>query len=286
MVRLTEIELGEPDVNKFTALARQPRTASSLSEATDGDLDRSLRQRELRRPSGFEDELRVTLPGPTGTWGALTLSPAANSPHFTTADVRFVASLAVPLADGVRRAMLLGDTADTDIDTGLLVLAADGSVEMTNREADRWLDSLGAGDRCLPVAIRAVAQRARCAASRADAGHGLARVRVRTLAGPWVVVRGSLLGGGPGAHMAVMLESAGKPELAPLIADTYAFTERERRVTELVARGYSTREIADRLHLSDYTVQDHLKSIFEKSGTGSRGKLVARLFIDHYAPLL
>jgi hypothetical protein len=53
-----------------------------------------------------------------------------------------------------------------------------------------------------------------------------------------------------------------------------------------VARGLPTSEIAGRLHLSAYTVQDHLKSIFEKSGTGSRGDLVARLFFDHYAPRL
>ena len=68
--------------------------------------------------------------------------------------------------------------------------------------------------------------------------------------------------------------------------DAYGFTERERLVTELVAQGYSTREIAGRLHLSAYTVQDHLKTIFEKSGTSSRGDLVARLFFDHYAPRL
>jgi DNA-binding CsgD family transcriptional regulator len=86
--------------------------------------------------------------------------------------------------------------------------------------------------------------------------------------------------------VAILLEEARAPELAPLIAEAYGFTERERRVTELVAQGFPTSEIAGRLHMSAYTVQDHLKSIFEKSGTGSRGELVARLFFGHYAPRL
>ena len=85
---------------------------------------------------------------------------------------------------------------------------------------------------------------------------------------------------------AVILEAPRAPELAPLIADLYGLTERERAVTQLVAQGLSTNDIGDRLFLSPYTVQDHLKSIFEKVGVGSRGEVVARLFFDHYAPKL
>ena len=74
------------------------------------------------------------------------------------------------------------------------------------------------------------------------------------------------------------------PEFASLIADAYGLTGRERRVTELVAQGLSTNDIGQPLHLACYTFQDHQKSIFDKTGTGSQGELVARLYFDHYVP--
>ena len=83
-----------------------------------------------------------------------------------------------------------------------------------------------------------------------------------------------------------MLEAARPAEMAPLMAAAYGLTGSERRITELVAQGLTTRQIAHRLHVSAYTVQDHLKSIFAKSGTGSRGDLIAPLFFDHYATSL
>ena len=59
--RMTEIEVAEVDFNKFADLASASRPAASLSEATEGNLDRSLRQRELRGPNGLGDELRAAL---------------------------------------------------------------------------------------------------------------------------------------------------------------------------------------------------------------------------------
>jgi DNA-binding CsgD family transcriptional regulator len=164
---------------------------------------------------------------------------------------------------------------------GFLVLAPDGTMEMANRDADHWLGALGVDSTsALPAAVVAVADRARSGDGR------LATARVRSPDGPGITVRGSLLGDGPDARVAIHLEAARAPELAPLIAATWGLTERERNVTELVARGHTTSEIASHLEVSAYTVQDHLKAIFEKSGTGSRGELVARLFLDHQRPKL
>jgi DNA-binding NarL/FixJ family response regulator len=52
----------------------------------------------------------------------------------------------------------------------------------------------------------------------------------------------------------------------------------------LLARGLTNPQIAATLVLSPYTVQDHIKSLFEKTGVGSRQELVARVFLEDYMP--
>ena len=87
MARMAEIEVGEQDFNKFPALARAPRPAATLSDATGGDLDRSLRHRELRRPSGLGDELRAALVAESVAWGGLTLEQSRRSMELFAAEV-------------------------------------------------------------------------------------------------------------------------------------------------------------------------------------------------------
>jgi DNA-binding NarL/FixJ family response regulator len=279
--RPAEIELHESDVNEFRQLAASGRPAARMSDAT-GNHGGSRRHRELIRRHGFGDELRAVCVGDSGMWGAIVMRRERAAPNFTGRDVDLLASLAddgYPELQRVRLERDLSANAD-DRDSGLLLLDDEDDIEMANAAAAAWLQDLRDHERQLPLVVTAVADRARAIA----AGHSdvAATARGRTASGRWVLVRGSVLRNGTHTRTAVTLDPARAPELAELIADAHGLTARERHVTELVAQGLATAAIAARLHLSTYTVQDHLKATFEKLDVSSRGELVARLFVDHH----
>jgi DNA-binding CsgD family transcriptional regulator len=56
-----------------------------------------------------------------------------------------------------------------------------------------------------------------------------------------------------------------------------SLTPAERRVAELVAEGLRNREVAERLFLTEKTVEFHLRNVFRKLGVRSRAQLAARL---------
>jgi DNA-binding CsgD family transcriptional regulator len=57
-----------------------------------------------------------------------------------------------------------------------------------------------------------------------------------------------------------------------------SLSETEHRVAELVARGHSNKEVAERLYMSHRTVGSHLYRIFPKLGLRSRVQLARLVF--------
>jgi DNA-binding CsgD family transcriptional regulator len=60
------------------------------------------------------------------------------------------------------------------------------------------------------------------------------------------------------------------------VARVVGLSERETELLLHLVGGSDTHALARRLFLSEHTVQDHLKSVFAKTGTNNRRVLVAR----------
>jgi DNA-binding CsgD family transcriptional regulator len=63
-----------------------------------------------------------------------------------------------------------------------------------------------------------------------------------------------------------------------LVSRIYGLSARERELVALLIGGLDTREIATRMFVCRYTVNDHLGSVFAKLGILSRRELIAGLF--------
>lgn len=53
-------------------------------------------------------------------------------------------------------------------------------------------------------------------------------------------------------------------------------TNRELQIVQLICAGLLTKQVADRLHISEFTVRSYLKTIYCKLGVRSRGAMVFR----------
>lgn len=284
-------EYYQDDVNKLADVARSTRGISTLHQATGGDPTSSPRW-HFNMALGGDQELIAALRTPAGqVWGALGLYRAPGRPLFDDAELAFVQAVAPSLAEGARRALLVGEATDPDGPDapGLLVLTHDWQVESATPGVERWLRELPDGDwhaGKLPSAVRAVAGRALRTAEHPDEPGQVAVSRVLSLSGTWVVLHGACLVSGGARRVAVIVEPAHPARIAPLLMSVYGLTEREQDVTRLVLQGSSTAEIAERLVVSAHTVQQHLKSVFDKTGVRSRRDLVGKVFFAHYEPRL
>jgi DNA-binding CsgD family transcriptional regulator len=279
------------DVNKLADVARSTEGISTLHEATGGDPTQSPRWRQ-NMAMGGDQEVIVTLRTTSGeVWGALGLYREPDRPLFDATEKEFLRAAAPLLADGARRALLMGEAADPDgADApGVVILDAGSRIESATPAAEQWLSEFPDGHwdaGRLPSALLAVAARAARTGETGSNQSKVAMSRVRLRTGRWVVLHAAGLGPEQHGRVAVIVEPAHPARIYPLLMAAYRLSERERDVTRLVLTGSSTAEIAQSLVVSTHTVQQHLKSIFDKTGVRSRRDLVGKVFFAHYEPRL
>ena len=288
-----ETEYLEDDVYKFADVARAERPVATLDEATGGDPSRSRWYREAMEPFGAEQELRAGLRTNDGVpWASLSIYRTPGRPKYDADELALVLELAPYLAEGTRRGMLIGEASDPEGPDapGLVVLRDDSSVESMTPGVEHWLAELPDGNweakETLPSAVLAVARRALRTAGGVDAPGEIALSRVLSRSGRWIVLHGAALVSDRSRRAAVIIEPAHPARITPLLMAAYGLSEREQDVTRLVLQGESTVEIAKRLHLSAHTVQDHLKSVFQKTDVRSRRELLGKVFFAYYEPRL
>jgi DNA-binding CsgD family transcriptional regulator len=272
------------DVNTFAALARRRTTVGILSEATRGRPERSARYRDLLAPSGIPNEMRAAFVARGRAWGAVHMARTGDQPDFTARDAVVLARVTTIIADGIRASLRhdAGRRAAGD-GPGLVLLGPADEVEFITPPARPLLAALRSptlreSDDTPPASLLALAAFAR-AVDRAP----IQPVAVPSPLG-WISLHASLPEGAKQGRVAIVLDAAAGPRVASLRLETHGVTPREREIAALLAHGRSNGEIAAALALSPYTVQDHIKSLFEKTGVSSRRELVARIFLEDYLP--
>lgn len=280
-------------------MADTHQSVALLSETTGGDLERSTRYVEYLHPLGLAHEMRGAFTSGGYLWGSMDLVRESGSPDFEPREADLLRRIAPHLGNGLKMAALRSQTpveeGGTDV-PGVLTLDYQGRVVQHTPAAERWLRDLE--DLCpgwrkrgdLPRAVHTVVLSLRRALSpeRDRDEESVPRVRARARSGRWLTLYGSLTEATPErrAETVIIIEPTKPEELLPFSMTAYGLSPREEELVKLVVRGFPTTRISRTLFISEYTVHNHLRSVFEKVGVRSRGELVKRLFFDNLYPTL
>jgi DNA-binding CsgD family transcriptional regulator len=268
-------------INRWTRL----EMPVALLRATTGDHpERSLLWREMLAQYGVTDVASLVFRCRHGCWGFLDLWRSTVDGPFTEADALFLATVAMPIAEALRRCQ--GDTfamaARAPVRAGpvVLVLSPDLDVRAQTPETNEYLRLLvpPEADR-QPIPAGAYNVAAQLLALEAGVDDHTPSARVHLSAGVWLTLRAARIGTASPVleqDIAVSIEATAPAERVALFARACALSARESELLGHLVMGSDTRRIAQRMFVSENTVQDHLKSIFAKTGTSNRRTLLTR----------
>ena len=266
-------------VNRWSDLAARGIAAASLLQATGGDLAKSLVWRESLNIHGVTDVASVVMADRYGCWAFLDLWRSAARNAFDSDEVAFLAQLAPVLTRAlrVRQALTFSTVPPARRrDDGPIVLVLGENLEILSQTAaaEEWLRTLLPAVRDLPPVPASVYNSAAqlLAVERKIDLHD-ASARVHLAEGTWTTVRAARMG----SKIAVSLEVSSPEERLEVFALAHGMSARESELMGMLADGSDTKLIAQRMFLSELTVQDHLKSIFAKSQTRNRRSLLAQI---------
>jgi DNA-binding NarL/FixJ family response regulator len=280
--RLIKLKYLTP-INRWTELLSSATSVGLLHQGTDGDLARSVMWQSMLRDQRVVDVASTVFHDRNGCWAFLDLWRTGTASPFTGADAALLTAITRPITVALRRCQartFAEPTTTLPHDEGPAVIMLDDDLQITARTtaATEWLQLLlpAAAGSPIPAAAYNVAAQLLATLDGVDTHPASARTYVpgRT----WVTLRASRITptrAEDAPAIAVSIEQTPAAQRLDLFARSHALTPREQHVLGLLAQGRDTHEIASAMSISDYTVQDHLKSIFTRTTLGSRNALIA-----------
>lgn len=274
-------------VNRWTGLLPPAAPVGLLARDTAGHREHSVVWRLLLRDIGCGDVASTVFADRHGCWGFLDLWRLCDEP-FSDADADLLTTVAAPVCRAIRdrqawsfsAAGAAGSPDPPAAAAGPAVLIVDDDLRITARTtaATDWLRSLlpaVPGREPVPAAVYNVAAQLLAREAGVDGHPAAATTSVGGRA--WVTLRASRLEPAdedrPGT-IAVSIEEATAASRLDLFGRSNGLSARERELVALVVAGSDTADTARSMSIAEYTVQDHLKSVFAKTGVSSRGALI------------
>jgi len=94
---------------------------------------------------------------------------------------------------------------------------------------------------------------------------------------PFLVVRTRPMSGPAGLFIGVRIDRFKPPHSLTGPAERFHISPRELQVLALLLDGAKLEEIGEKLHITSSTIQDHIKSMVDKTGSRNRTELIARV---------